>query len=145
MEDFRHCIENRGLVKTGIEKDLVEKELKGAEADLVSAKKSLAEGNEKWATVQCYYAVFHAAKALVLSKGFREKSHGCLLAALNELFVKQGFLDRRDGGLLEDLMRLRWAADYRLEYPEKRSLAPLVEEAAAFIAKAKETLEKTGF
>jgi len=142
MDDFQACVRTRGLVRTAVEPDIIEKELDGADSDLETARRSLAEGNPKWAVVQCYYAAFHAAKALVLSSGFREKSHGCLLAALDELFVKQGALERKHADLLEDLMRLRWAADYRLEYPGEKGVRPFVEEAASFVALARQALKK---
>lgn len=42
----------------------------------------------KWATIQAYYSMFHAARALLYSAGYREKSHPALLTALNEIFAK---------------------------------------------------------
>ena len=38
--------------------------------------------------------MFHSAKALVLKKGYREKSHYCLLVALRELYIKSGELTK---------------------------------------------------
>jgi uncharacterized protein (UPF0332 family) len=52
-------------VKVEVQQDLIIKELSESESDLKSSEKSLAEGNPKWATVQAYYSMFHAAKALV--------------------------------------------------------------------------------
>ena len=44
---------------------MVSKELDGAKDDLETAKKSLRAGDHKWATVQAYHSIFHAAKALL--------------------------------------------------------------------------------
>ena len=67
---------------------MVAKELKGSGSDLETAKASYEAGNHKWATVQAYYSIFHAARALLYNKGFREKSHRGLLKALAELYPR---------------------------------------------------------
>lgn len=64
---------------------LVTKEFREAEADLFAAERSLAEHQEKWAIIQGYYSLFHSLRALVFSKGYREKSHRCLKFAFEEL------------------------------------------------------------
>ena len=89
---FKRCLDEGKLVKIGVQRDLVDKEIAAAAFDLESAEKSLKEGNPKWATVQSYYSMFHTAKALVHSKGFREKSHACLSIALRALFVDENIL-----------------------------------------------------
>ena len=50
--------------------------------------------------MQSYYSMFHAAKALVLKKGYREKSHFCLIIALRELYVNKNKLN---GEMVEKL------------------------------------------
>ncbi len=61
---------------------MVKKEIEGSKLDLSSAEESLNDEEYKWASVQAYYSMLHAAKALGLKKGYREKSHYCLLIAL---------------------------------------------------------------
>jgi uncharacterized protein (UPF0332 family) len=75
IDSFEKCVETRKLRKIGVQADLMAKELESSKFDLMSAEFSLANNNPKWATVQAYYSMFHTAKALVLSKGYREKSH----------------------------------------------------------------------
>jgi uncharacterized protein (UPF0332 family) len=72
---FRQLLEERRLVRIKPDRKFVLKEIKGAESDLETAKKSLRDGNFKWATIQGYYAIFHDARVLVYGKGFRKKSH----------------------------------------------------------------------
>jgi len=38
--------------------------------------------------------MFHCIKALIFKKGYREKSHYCLLVAFKELYVKTGEMDK---------------------------------------------------
>ncbi|MFH1199839.1 MAG: HEPN domain-containing protein [Candidatus Micrarchaeota archaeon] len=89
---FSNCIDEGKIVKIGVQPDLVKKELAAAESDLHSCENSLKEDDAKWATVQAYYSMFHSAKALVLSKGYREKGHYCLAVALKALFVDENLM-----------------------------------------------------
>ena len=63
--EFKRCLEKTMLVKIDIDVALVDKEIGESDKDLETAKRSLAAGDSKWATIQAYYCVFHAAKALV--------------------------------------------------------------------------------
>ena len=89
MSQFKRFIEEGRLKRIDIDRRLVLKELEGAISDLEEAKDSLSRKKFKWATVQGYYSMFHSARALVYSKGFREKSHYALFVALRELFRNQ--------------------------------------------------------
>jgi len=63
--------------------------------------------------------MFHAAKTLVLKKGYREKSHFCLIIGLRNLYVKE---DKLNGEMVENLelcMNLRHEADYGLTYHQE--------------------------
>jgi hypothetical protein len=73
--EFDRCVKERKLVKIKEDRALINKELKGAEYDLSKAKKSLEDDDFKWATIKAYYSMFHSARALVFSKGYREKTH----------------------------------------------------------------------
>ena len=96
-----------------------QKELDSAEYDLERAINSLEEEDFKWAAVQSYYSMFHAAKALVLKKGYREKSHFCLVIALRELYVNEDTLNTEMVENLELCMHLRHEADYGLAYHQE--------------------------
>ena len=116
--DIRRLLEDRKLVKFHASRETILKELEGAKYDLESARKSLEAGDHKWATVQAYYSMFHAARALLYSRGFREKSHRALLTALMELFVKSRQLDREYVENLKNAMDLREEADYGMVFSE---------------------------
>ena len=93
MNEFERCLKERRIVTIEASREMIEKELEGAKYDLSSAEESLHDEDYKWASVQAYYSMFHAAKALVFEKGYREKSHYCLLIALRELYVQTKKLD----------------------------------------------------
>lgn len=93
----------------------------------------------KWASVQAYYSMFHAAKALVLKKGYREKSHYCLVVAIRELYIKDGTMNEELIDSLEPCMHLRHDADYGLIY-DQESAEVALHYAEEFISVAKKLL-----
>jgi len=111
---FKRLLEERRLTRIKPDRKLTLKEIEGAESDLKIAQKSLRDGSFKWATIQGYYSVFHAARALLYSKGFREKSHYALLIAIQELFSNE--LEQSQIQGFEDAMNLRQSAEYGLSF-----------------------------
>ena len=139
-ERFVRCIKEGKLVKVGVQPDMVKKELDVSNSDLKSAEDSISTGNFKWAIVQAYYSMFHTAKALVLSSGYREKSHACLSIALRVLFVDSGILENKHSDHFKDCMDLlREDADYGMIYSEQSALKA-VEWAAEFLKDAKKVI-----
>ena len=74
-QDFKQCLENKKIIPFARGKELVKKELSIAQSDLSDAKASFDNQRYKWSNMQAYYAMFHAARALTYSRGYREKSH----------------------------------------------------------------------
>ena len=109
---FEKCLKDRKIIRFPRAKRLATKELAAAEEDLAEAKDRFNCDKYKYATINAYYAIFHAARALIYSKGIRERSHYCLAVALEALFVDAGLLGRRYVRILQDTMALREDADY---------------------------------
>lgn len=134
---LRNLLRERKIIRSRTSRGMVQKELQASKNDLEAARKSLNEGEDKWATVQAYYSIFHAARALLYSKGFREKSHRGLLAALRQLYPRE-----ISGSMLDDFreaMELRESADYGLVWSEE-SATNVLDTAEAFRDKAKSIL-----
>jgi uncharacterized protein (UPF0332 family) len=119
--------------------DLVDKELSVAKSDLIDAKAGFEDKRYKWSTIQAYYAMFHAARALIYSRNYREKSHYAVTVALKALFVEEKKLDVRYVRDLLNAMNLREAADYKSEFSESGALA-VITAAEAFITIAESIL-----
>lgn len=115
-------------------KKLVKKELKAAEDDLLEAKDRLKNNRCKYATITAYYSMFHAARALIYSKKYREKSHYYLLVALQALFVDAGLIEEELAKELHTAMVLREEADYHGDFSQ--------EGAESSIKSADELLQK---
>lgn len=139
MNDFERCIKERHLLRIKTTNEMIKKEIASAEYDLDRSKESMKNEDYKWALVQAYYSMFHAAKALVLKKGYREKSHYCLIIAIRELYVKDGEMDGELADTLEMCMHLRHDADYGLIY-DKESAETAARYAKQFLSAAKKLL-----
>ena len=138
--EFNSCLGKNKIVKFPPAKKLVARELKAAQDDLKAAGESLKGDREKWATVQAYYAMFHTARALLYFKGYREKSHYCLIVAMKALFVAEGLLDVTLVEAFGMAKVLRENADYDNEY-SKDSAKSLVDKAKKFFLAGKKILE----
>jgi len=84
--------------------------------------------------------MFHAARALLYSRNYREKSHYALSVALKALFVEQNNLDIRYIRDLLNAMNLREAADYEADFSREGAEA-VIKSAGEFILKANSILE----
>jgi len=136
--EFERMVEERRLTRFKADRSLVLKEMREAEADLVEARDSLERSKFKWATIQGYYSMFHAVRALVYSRGFREKSHYALLVALRNLLIMELGTELIEG--FGDAMSLREEADYGLT-SSKAGAIETIETAEAFLKRAKEILK----
>ncbi len=85
--------------------------------------------------------MFHTARALIYSQRYREKSHYCLVVALEHLYAEKGFIEK---GLVESLAlgkEMRESADYRSSF-SKEGADNLIKAANNFLANARNLLEK---
>jgi uncharacterized protein (UPF0332 family) len=139
-KDFEKCLKKKRILKQAYVKNLVEDELKAAKGDLERAKKTFADSDYKWATIQAYYSIFHAARALLYAKGYREKSHFCLKVAIQALYVDEGTLDKKYVDDFDTTMLLRETADYKSNF-SKEGAESSIKSAQDFLAKAEEILQ----
>jgi len=116
--EFERCLDKRWLVRMPEARYLMTKELAVSCNDLAEAQSSFDRKSYKWSTIQSYYAMFHAARALLYSRGYREKSHDCLSVAMRYLFVSQGVLDEALIDERDESRVLREDADYRDTFSE---------------------------
>ncbi len=73
-QEFKRCLKQGKIKHFTPGPKLAYKELRLAKEDLDTSFKSLSERNYKWSIIQSYYSMFHSARALLYSEGYREKS-----------------------------------------------------------------------
>ena len=139
--ELEKCLERGRIKKFPKAKTLVASELKLAGEDLRSAEGSLADGNFKWATIQSYYSMFHTARALLYAKGYREKSHYCLIESIRSLYVSRSLLSFEFVETLKLGKSLRENADYYGDFSED-GVEGMLSSAAEFLKAARKILRK---
>lgn len=139
MNDFERCLNNRKIIRIKSNKEIVDKEIQDAKYDLNKAEESLKRGDAKWASIQAYYSMFHSVKAFVLEKGYRERSHYCLLVALKEIYGKIGEIDKEHIENFEICMDIRHEADYGMTY-DKDSAMMCIKASRKLLKKSKNIL-----
>jgi uncharacterized protein (UPF0332 family) len=136
--EIARLLAERKLMKAQIGKEMILKEIEAAQTDLRDAQDSRQNNKFKWATIQGYYSMFHSARALLFSKGFREKSHYALMLAIRILFSNE--LESSLVRQFEEGMALRQEADYGLKFSERGALET-ISGAEKLLSKAKEILK----
>lgn len=124
MSEFDDCLKRRGLARFNGGPDAVTRKLEAATEDISDARVMLEHAQWKRLTVTSYYAMFHAARALVMDAGYVEKSHFCLAVAFREIAGDSA--EGRQLALgLERARVLRENADYRSDFDEAGARAAL--------------------
>jgi uncharacterized protein (UPF0332 family) len=114
-----------------------------ASSRLRVAKKLLKDRELEDAISRAYYAMYHAAKALLLAKGSNPKTHESVLREIGRLYVKTGELPVRAGRSLAKAKTLREKSDYAPIFRAERDVADqMIREAEEFIALTRVYLTK---
>jgi uncharacterized protein (UPF0332 family) len=133
--EFNACLQRGKISRFADGPKLVRKELRIARSDLRTAKAGLKQQQWKWSTIQAYFALFHTARALLYSEGYREKSHYCLRVGIDALFVTTGKISGQFVDALQAGKVMREDADYGDHFSETGA-KKLVNTAAGFIRAA---------
>lgn len=140
-EHFADCLRRGKITPFSRGQHLAGKELRLAREDLTAAQTSFRQDNCRWSTVQTYYAMFHAARALLYAKNYREKSHFCLIEAIRALYVATGKLPVRHLEAMVQAKNLREAADYSGDFDHENT-ARLLLQAEGFLTAAETMVGK---
>jgi uncharacterized protein (UPF0332 family) len=83
--------------------------------------------------------MYHSARALIFSRGYREKSHYRLFVAIQELFADRGLLEASLAEAFLHSMQLRETADYASDFSEDGATT-VIETARDLLTKAEQIL-----
>lgn len=113
-------------------------EFQRAEEELKVAELLKEKGFFFKSVVSSYYAIYHAAKALLLLKGVAPKTHEGIERMFGLYYIKTGEFDIKIGKAIGRLMKMREEADYYPEIPftEEEALEA-IDMAKNFLLKAK--------
>jgi len=120
-------------------RSFVEASLGRAEKALKSAKLLEQNGELEDAVSRAYYAMFHATRALLFSKGVNAKTHKGAISLFGEKIVKQGIMSEEYADMLRKAFDLRQKSDYEIYAETSVELVKeVIKNAEQFIEKAKE-------
>lgn len=83
-----------------------------SERKLLAATDAAERGHYEDAVSRAYYAMFHAAQAMLLTKHLESKTHFGVIQLLAKNFVEKGPLDYRFQKMLTNGKTLREFGDY---------------------------------
>ena len=112
---------------------------------LDDARHAAGRNRLRTAADRSYFAMLHAASALLVADGIQARSHRRLLAAFGERFAKTGRLDPVHHRRLMDAFERRSLADYDpvAEFDPDDIMSAIV-AAEAFIQAAADLIEPKG-
>jgi uncharacterized protein (UPF0332 family)/predicted nucleotidyltransferase len=94
----------------------------------------------------CYYAIFYAASAVLLSQGIERSKHSGIRSAFSQYFVKKSIFPKAFGDLFETLQKERESADYNMTYlPGEEVAEQRFEQAQNFVQTIRDYLKERGF
>lgn len=114
-----------------------------ADQALRSARTLLDAGDADSACNRAYYAMFDAARSLLLARGHEGgRTHRGVLNAFSEAFVKPGELGKDLGRALKRAETLRYVADYDGDTLSAQDAADLLQEAERFVSALQATSQQ---
>ncbi|MBI4972449.1 MAG: HEPN domain-containing protein [Candidatus Omnitrophica bacterium] len=106
------------------------------------AEKLFRTGDYEDSVSRAYYAVFHAAQALLLSEGEKAESHKGVVTLFGLLFVKTEKFSRDMGKYLANIKDDRESGDYEVfSYIDEESAVTALAEAKKFLKETRLYLE----
>ncbi len=128
------------------QRDAIALELERSAACLDEARILLGSSRPEGATSRLYYALFHAAVALLLTEGIEPRTHAGVVGLLGQHFVRTGRLSADDARCLARIQKYRHEADYGRSFTvtldaARRDLA----DGEAFLARVRDLVAAAGF
>ena len=123
--------------------DLSKHRLERAKDDL-EASKLLVDNNKFSQSIsRSYYAIFHAARALLALENFDSKKHSGIISYFNKNFIKTRKIEKRYSKILMDAQDFRTDSDYDDFFvASKEEAVKQLEDAAKFIEKIEIYIEE---
>lgn len=122
--------------------DLALYRLSKAQTNLSSAKKTLELEMYDTAANRSYYAIFHAARAVLALDGQDYKKHSGVISNFQKEYIKTGIFEKEMSSIIISAFDVRNESDYDdFSTVSKEDVAKQVEEAEYFVNKVAEYLD----
>jgi uncharacterized protein (UPF0332 family) len=122
--------------------DLSAYRIEKAKDDLETAEMNLKENKLSQSINRSYYAMFHAARALVALDKFDSKKHSGVISFFNQHYIKTGKIEPEYSKMLLGAFDIRNESDYSDFYIAAREDAQIqLENAKKFLKRIEEYIE----
>ena len=112
----------------------IRKEISRSQKSLKSAKRLFEEGFFEDAISRSYYAVLHAAKAVLLSESVVVSSHEAVKRLFGMHLIKTGKIEPKYSKILSEEQDERYLADYDVAFsPEQERVEKRINDAEDFL------------
>ena len=109
--------------------------LQKASTDLDAARFNYEHGLFDAAANRSYYAIFHAARAVLALTGQDYKKHSGVIAFFRRDYIKTGILDKKLSDIIQDAFEIRTDCDYEDFYVvAKEDVEQQIKNAEYFIS-----------
>lgn len=127
----------------GDREEIIKNQINKAEKKIEAAKRLFEEGFLDDAISRAYYAVFHAARAVLLKEGITANTHEAVKTMFGLYLIKPGKIDKKYGRKLSQLKDERENGDYDIYVSfEKEDAQQAIKEAEEFLEEMKKFLER---
>jgi len=117
-----------------IRKERIEAEIDRAKEALTAAKNLFEDGLFADSISRAYYAIFHAARAVLLTKEIDPDTHNGAISMFGLHFVKNGLIEERFGRIFNEAKDARELGDYIVTKEfTKEETGKRVEQATEFL------------
>ncbi len=116
LSKLDECMEKGQIKKVSESREDAEKSLLRARRWLVSAEVTISAEVYDSCLLAAYESMFHAARAILIKDGYRERSHYCIARYLDERYAKKGLLDGKIIDMIDNYRELRHEAAYSTEF-----------------------------
>ena len=124
------------------QRDLSAYRLQKAQDDLETAESNL-DGNKLSQSInRSYYAMFHAARALLALDTIDSKKHSGVISFFNRYYIKTGKIEREYSRILSEAFDIRNDSDYDdFYFASKEDAQNQLENAKRFLKRIREFIE----
>ena len=108
------------------------------------AKVLIQTGRLLGAVNRVYYAIFHAAKAVLATEKLESSKHSGVIALFHKEFVHTGKIEKEYGEIIDEAFRSRSKSDY-IDYTtfDQETVTSLFKDCEAFLERTKSFIEES--
>ena len=133
------CFRKRLLKKTAPDLDNALRSLELSQNNIEDADENLSIHRYRVVAVSSYTAMFHAARAILLKDGIKERSHECIPVYLKEKYPELEEM----ANTLDSYRRFRHSAIYGLDFTlDETEAKASLDTAGEFLEKVRNILKK---